>query len=128
MANPSSPVRLGDKGEDVAARYLTAHGFRIMDRNYRFERNEVDLVCYEPDEDDQGGELVFVEVKTRSGLGYGTPDESVTEAKQQSIRSVAQAYLYERQLEGAPARFDVVSVVLNQDDPPDVAHHRNAFF
>jgi putative endonuclease len=124
----SSHTRLGAKGEDLAARYLTEQGFRIMDRNYRFERNEVDLVCFEPDEDNEGGELVFVEVKTRSGLGYGAPEEAVTEDKQRALRGVADAYLHERKLEGAAARFDVVSVVLRQDDTPTIEHYRNAFF
>lgn len=124
----ASRTRLGAKGEDVAARYLTSAGYRIWDRNYRFERNEIDIVCFKPDPETQAGEVVFVEVKTRSGLGYGDPAEAVDEEKQQAIRAVAQAYLYERRLEGVPSRFDVVGVVLNQNDVPDVEHHRNAFF
>lgn len=124
----SSSTRLGAQGEDLAASYLTENGFQVLDRNYRFERNEVDIVCFDPDPETQAGEVVFVEVKTRSGLGYGAPSDAITEEKQRSIRTVAEAYLYERRLEGVPSRFDVIGVVLNQGNPPDITHHRNAFF
>jgi putative endonuclease len=121
--------RIGDRGETLAADFLAEQGYRIMDTNYRYERAEVDLVCYEPDEDvARGGEIVFVEVKTRSGLGFGAPEDAVTDEKQQHIVRAAQAYLYERQLEGAPVRFDVVSVVLNQDDTPAIEHFKDAFW
>jgi putative endonuclease len=121
--------RIGDRGEALAADFLAEQGYRIMDTNYRYERAEVDLVCYEPDEDvARGGEIVFVEVKTRSGLGFGAPEDAVTDEKQQHIVRAAQAYLYERQLEGAPVRFDVVSVVLNQDDTPAIEHFKDAFW
>jgi putative endonuclease len=115
---------IGDRGEEVAAEYLEEDGYRILERNYHFERNEVDLVCYDPD---AGGELVFVEVKTRSGLKYGPPEASITEQKKQTLIEVAQAYLHERRFEGAPARFDVVTVLLT-DDTPTVDHYENAFW
>lgn len=115
---------IGDRGEDAAATFLKEEGYRVLERNYRFERNEVDLVCYDPDE---GGEIVFVEVKTRSGMGFGAPESSVTEEKQEALVKVAQAYMHERQFEGAPARFDVVTVMLS-DDSPEVSHYENAFW
>ena len=123
----ASNQQIGQKGEDLAVEFLEEKGYRVMDRNYRFEREEVDVVAFQPDEDNQGGELVFIEVKTRSGLAYGHPEESVSEEKQQSITSVAQAWLYERQMEGAPCRFDVVSIVLNQGEDPTIEHYENAF-
>lgn len=123
----ASTQQIGDKGEAAAADYLDAKGYRIMDRNYRFERNEVDLVCFDPTARDGQGELVFVEVKTRSSLGFGAPDEAVDAEKQEHLAAVAQAYLYERKLEGAAARFDVVGVVLRQNEPPTIEHHENAF-
>lgn len=123
-----STKRTGDRGENVAAAYLEERGYLVLDRNYRFERAEVDLVCFEPAErDEDGGELVFVEVKTRSGLGFGRPEEAVTPEKQRHIVRATQAYLYERRLEGSPLRFDVVSVMLPQGQPPQVEHFKNAF-
>lgn len=115
---------IGDRGEDLAASHLEEVGYRVLERNYHFERNEVDLVCLDPE---QGGEIVFVEVKTRSGMDYGAPEASITEEKKQSLIEVARAYLHERQLEGAPARFDVVTVVLT-DEGPEISHYENAFW
>lgn len=117
----------GDLGEDLAARFLEAKGYRILERNYRFNREEVDLVCFEPYADyTQGGELVFVEVKARRGLGFGRPEEAVTPAKQQAIKRVAEAYLHETKLEGALVRFDVVAIVLGHGEPA-IEHFENAF-
>lgn len=115
---------IGDRGEDLAASFLAENGYRVLERNYRFERNEVDLVCLDPD---QGGEIVFVEVKTRTGRGYGPPEASVTEEKKAALVEVSRAYLHERQLEGAPARFDVVGILV-LDDEPEIEHHQNAFW
>ena len=124
----STRQTIGRKGEDLAAQFLEDQGYRLLDRNYRFQRAEIDLVAFDPDDDNQGGELVFVEVKTRSGLGFGEPEEAISEEKKEAIAIVSRAWLHERRMEGAAARFDVVGVVLNQDDPPSITHHRNAFF
>jgi len=115
---------IGDRGEEAAAAHLEERGYRVLEQNYRFERNELDLVCYDPSE---GGEIVFVEVKTRSGMGFGAPEASITEEKQEALAKVAQAYMHERQFEGAPARFDVVTVML-REGPPEVNHYENAFW
>ena len=123
-----STKSIGDRGEAIAAAYLEAQGLTVLERQYRFERAEVDLVCFEPAAQyEQGGELVFVEVKTRTGLGYGRPEEAVTEAKQRNIVRAAQAYLHERRLEGSLCRFDVVSVLLQGEAEPDVEHFPDAF-
>lgn len=125
--------RTGERGEDVAAAYLAEKGWHVMDRNYRYERAEIDLVCFEPtghsDEHPagDGGEVVIVEVKARSGLGFGRPEEAVTPEKQRHVARAAAAYLHERQLENARVRFDVVSVLLKQGQEPQVEHFRDAF-
>ncbi|MEP0547979.1 MAG: YraN family protein [Rhodothermales bacterium] len=117
----------GDHGENLAADYLEAKGYRILERNYRFNREEVDLVCFQPYDDyTQGGELVFVEVKARRGLGYGRPEAAVTRDKQEAIMRVAEAYLHETRLEGALARFDVIAVLLGGREP-EIEHFENAF-
>lgn len=116
---------IGDRGEEAAVAHLEARDYRILDRNYYYERNEVDLVCQDPAQDD---EFVFVEVKTRSGLGYGPPEAAVTAEKKQSLVEVARAYLHEQDREDAPARFDVVTVLLADDRPPEINHYENAFW
>lgn len=115
---------IGDRGEEIAAAFLEQQGYRILKRNYRFERNEVDLVCLDPN---KGGELVFVEVKTRSGSGFGPPEASVTDEKKDALINVSRAYLHEQNLEGVPARFDVVGVLLLAGDP-EIQHYQNAFW
>ena len=117
----------GRRGEDIAAAHLEALGFLVLERNYRYERAEVDLVCFLPTPANDGGEMVFVEVKTRSGTGFGTGEEAVTAAKQRLLWKAATAYLFERKLEGAPARFDVVCVQLHARTVPTVVHHEHAF-
>ena len=115
---------IGNQGEDLAASFLKEAGYRVLERNYRFERNEVDLVCLDPE---KGGEVVFVEVKTRTGHGFGPPEASVTDEKQASLIEVSRAYLHERRLDGAPARFDVVAILLTDGDP-QIEHYENAFW
>lgn len=115
---------IGDRGENLAASFLDEAGYRVLDRNYRFERNEVDLVCRDPEDD---GEIVFVEVKTRTGRGFGPPEASVTEEKQASLIEVARAYLHEHGLVGTPARFDVIGILLAGGEP-QIEHYQNAFW
>lgn len=125
-----STKQVGDRGEQIAAAYLEQQGYRILERNYRFEHAEVDLVCFEPaDQYEQGGELVFVEVKTRTGLGFGRPEEAVTEKKKRHLVHASRAFLYERKLDGAPARFDVIGIVLrNGGRDPEIEHFKHAFW
>jgi putative endonuclease len=119
----STPNDVGDRGEERAASFLRDAGYRVLERNYRFERNEVDLVCLDP----RSEEIVFVEVKTRTGTGFGPPEASVTEEKRRVLTVVARAYLHERQFEGAAARFDVVGILWRRGEPT-IAHHKNAFW
>lgn len=124
-----STKQLGDQGEDLAAEFLESQGYVILDRNYRYQRAEVDLVCFEPESDmAAGGEIVFAEVKTRSGLGYGRPEEALSEAKRRHIIRASQAYLHERRLEKATCRFDVISIILRDDGPPKIEHFKRAFW
>lgn len=115
---------IGDHGEEVAARHLEERGYRILERNYRSAHKEVDLVCVDAENEE---EIVFVEVKTRSGMTFGAPEASITEEKRQSLIEGARAYLHEHEVEGAPARFDVVAVML-VDGSPEISHYQNAFW
>ena len=116
----------GLQGEALAADFLEAKGYTILDRNYRFLREEVDLVCFAPWPAGDGGEIVFVEVKARRGTGYGRPEEAVTPAKQKAIMRVAEAYLFERKLGGAIVRFDVIAILFERG-VPTIEHLENAF-
>ena len=115
------PPRLGDQGESIAADYLTDAGLRVLDRNWRCREGELDVVARD------AGALVFCEVKTRRGLGYGHPAESVTPAKQRRIRVLAQRWLAAHDEHAPEIRFDVVGVLVPPVGPPDVTHLRAAF-
>ncbi len=118
--------QVGKEGERIAAEFLVARGHRIMDQNYRFGREEIDIVSFEPTPADDGGEIVFVEVKARRGTGFGRPEDAVDAAKQKAIRRVAEAWLHERKLFPSPVRFDVVAVLFEKGEPT-VEHFENAF-
>ena len=116
----------GRRGEDLAVAFLEAKGFRTLERNYRFGREEIDVIAFEPTPRNDGGAIVFVEVKTRRGRGYGEPEAAVDAAKQAAIRRVAEAYMHERKLIPSPVRFDVVAVLLG-GGAPQVTHFEHAF-
>lgn len=118
---------IGRRGEDAAAAFLEAKGFRVLERNYRFERSEVDLVCFLPAPRwEDGGEMVFVEVKARSGADFGHGEEAVTPEKQRHLVRAARAWLHERKMEGTPARFDVVAI--GTGPRPEIRHTERAFW
>jgi putative endonuclease len=124
---PDSPQTLGIRGEEIAAAYLEARGYRILERNYRFQREEIDLICFQPYERyEEGGELVFVEVKARRGNAFGRPEEAVHEFKQQAIFRVAEAFLHEYRLENSICRFDVIAITWRGHEP-QIEHLENAF-
>ncbi len=95
---------LGAKGEEIAVRYLKNRGYKIVERNYRIRLGEVDIIA------EQDDDLVFIEVKTRSGTLFGSPFESVTARKQKQLSKVALEYISKRGCHDRPARFDVVGI------------------
>ncbi|EHI46751.1 hypothetical protein OPAG_03553 [Rhodococcus opacus PD630] len=114
-------LALGAHGEDLAARYLTEAGMEIVDRNWRSRYGEVDLIAAE------GDWLVFVEVKTRRGLGYGSPAEAVTFSKQRRIRLLAVEWLRDSGRHWSRVRFDVVAIMIGHGPQPQIEHVRDAF-
>lgn len=105
MGRRKSGTAIGREGEGAAARYLEANGYLICARNVRFRSGEIDLVAIE------GGDLVFVEVKTRTGTAFGTAEEAVTRRKQQQLIRLAELYLATQGGGQRPCRFDVVTVL-----------------
>lgn len=114
---------LGRQGEDIAAGFMEAKGFQILDRNYRFQNGEIDMVALMLDP----AELVFVEVKTRSDDQWGNPEEAITEKKKKLIFKVADCYLYEKHMNTVPVRFDVISINMKMPDHPLIEHFEDAF-
>lgn len=99
--------RIGDHGEEFAARMLEDSGFRVIHRNYRSRTGEIDIIAL------KDGVMHFVEVKTRTDDEYGYPSDSVTESKRSSIRRTAECYLSERHAVWREISFDVMEISVN---------------
>ena len=99
---------LGDRGEAEAARYLRRNGYILLASQWRCRFGELDLVAK-----DRDGTVCFVEVKLRSNLSLGLPREYVDQRKQQRLRTAAECYLSQHELD-ASARFDVAEVYADE--------------
>ncbi|MDX1446259.1 YraN family protein [Lishizhenia sp.] len=110
---------LGKIGEDLAVEYLLNKGYKLIDRNYRFGRNEVDIIVADENQ------IIFVEVKTRNNNNIGEPYQAVTRKKQRQIIKVAHNFIVENEVE-LEARLDVISIVLNQKEKK-IEHIEAAF-
>ncbi|MGO9480911.1 MAG: YraN family protein [Candidatus Kryptoniota bacterium] len=100
---------LGAKGEQLASEFLKRNGFEVMERNFRYERGEIDIIAK------KGSMITFCEVKTRTSSAYGGGENAVNYRKQQQIRKVAEGYIAARELGDCDFRFDVVVVELKQN-------------
>ncbi|MGB9691009.1 MAG: YraN family protein [Candidatus Sumerlaeaceae bacterium] len=113
--------QLGDKGEEIAARFLANEGFRIIERNYRCPAGEIDIIA------ERNDRLHFVEVKTRSTLDKFAPEDAVDSEKRRHIRRAARHYLRSFR-QPSPSTFDIVSVILRPDGRIEMLElHRDAF-
>jgi putative endonuclease len=101
----SARSRIGRSAEIAAAAELGRRGYRIIASNYRCRAGEIDFVA------DEGGCLVFVEVRCKRTNDYGTPAGSITPAKMRKLVATAEHYLFEHNLADIACRFDVVEVV-----------------
>ncbi|GAA0959093.1 YraN family protein [Frigoribacterium faeni] len=99
---------LGQHGEDVAAEWLEAQGMRVVGRNWRCREGEIDVIALD------GDEAVVIEVKTRSGTGYGHALESVTATKLARLRRLAGAWRHEHPGVGRGLRIDVVAITIER--------------
>jgi putative endonuclease len=109
---------LGAYGERVAARHLVDEGLVVLDRNWRCALGEIDLVLRD------GDELVFCEVKTRSGTAYGHPLEAVDGVKTERLVHLASRWMEAHGVAVAQVRFDVVAVIRSDRGAAEVEHVR----
>lgn len=112
---------MGAWGESQAEEYLIAHGLVLIERNFRTRYGEIDLVMQHEDQ------LVFVEVKTRSNVKFGLPEQSVTPVKQEHLLLAAQQYLADHPDASDNWRVDVVAIVGRPGvTPPEFLWFENA--
>jgi putative endonuclease len=112
---------LGTRGEDIACHHLEQQGVAIIERNWKCQSGEADIIAREEDD------LIFVEVKTRSSTSTGFPEEAVTREKRRKYERIAMEYLFTHNLPSARIRFDVMALLVADDGKAFLRHHRDAF-
>jgi len=113
--------RLGNVGEELAARELASRGYAILERRYRTEYGEIDIVATD------GDTLVFVEVRPRASGEFGDAAESVTDAKKRRVTRMAIDYLARHDIIDRACRFDVVAIDDALSDTPEITVYAAAF-
>lgn len=110
---------LGQEGEQFAAEYLIKKGWEIQEMNYRYSRSEIDVIAIRNDL------LIFVEVKVRSNLSYGLPEQFVDKNKAEHVMKAADHYIQDIDWKGN-IRFDIISIVKGKVMQLD--HIEDAFY
>ncbi len=120
MTIPENPNRaqIGAFGEQLAVEHLVASGMQILARNWRCRYGELDVIAA----DASGRAVVFVEVKTRTGDGFGGLPEAVTAAKVKRIRRLAGLWLAEQDTRWPALRIDVIGVRLGRSRTRELTH------
>lgn len=111
---------LGVQGEDLATEFLTNKGYRILRRNWRYGKDEIDIIC------STNEFIVFVEVKTRSSSYFGLPEQAVDKKKQRFLIRAADAYVNMNNVL-LEVRYDIVSVII-MNGSHEVNHFEDAFY
>ena len=112
---------IGALGEQHASRILQQLGYEILERNWRHAKDEIDVIAT------YGGQLIIVEVKTRSSAVHGEPEEAVKKGKRGKIIKATNAYILETGC-SMNVRFDIVSVILHPAGKPYIHHIVDAFY
>ncbi len=110
----------GKIGEEIAVKFLIKKGFKILRRNYRYGKGEIDIIAMD------GDKLIFVEVKTRTSDKFGVPEDSVTIKKRKQLRKIAEAFLQTNEIEFSECRFDVIGIIMKKGKL-EINHIENAF-
>ena len=113
--------KIGIKGEQIAADFLLNKGYIIIHRNWRSGRKELDIIAEKSDM------LIIVEIKTRTGVGLGYPEEAVNKKKQQFLRTAAEAFAADNP-RYRNIRFDIISILMNGDNAKEIIHFEEAFY
>lgn len=99
---------LGRIGENIIADYITKLGYKVVERNFKCNQGEIDIIAKDKEE------LVFIEVKTRTDISYGEASEAVTNTKKRHLINSIKYYIYKQKLENQPIRIDVAEVYINK--------------
>lgn len=111
----------GNHGEELSVKWFKAKGYTILERNWRFKKSEVDVIA------SKDNKLHFIEVKTRTSMKLGFPEDSIDSKKMNALKRAAVAYL-EMNTQWTNFQFDVFSIVLNNHKAPDYFLIEDVFF
>ena len=112
--------RLGEIGEDIAVRYLVRNRYKILNRNWRFDKKEIDIVA------EKDNKLIIVEVKARTDAGFEKPGDIVNKRKENFLVEAADAFIKEFDID-METIFDVIFVFFSGGDPA-IEHIEKAFY
>lgn len=113
-------IELGKSGEEIAVAHLVGKGYRILERNWRLGKEEIDIIARD------GNFVVIVEVKTRSSNIFAEPEASVTKSKQRILIRAANAYVNYRHQHGE-VRFDIITILVRPEGEV-INHIVDAFY
>jgi len=99
---------LGKSAEKHAEKYLISHGFAIVAKNYRYQRAEIDIIAQKE------SLLLFIEVKARTRLDFGYPENFVSQQQSELIKKAAENYLFQHKWDGS-IRFDIISILKQRE-------------
>ncbi len=102
--------RIGKIGEELTCKYLEQKGYSIIKRNFYCKQGEIDIIAKE------NNEIIFIEVKTRTNAKFGNPADAVNFLKQKHIYNTAKYFLYKTNIENMSIRFDVIEVLIRNDN------------
>ncbi|MPQ32318.1 YraN family protein [Clostridium estertheticum] len=108
---------IGKFGEEIAETFLKNLGYKVIDKNFSCKCGEIDIIAIHKDY------ICFIEVKTRYGINFGIPAESVTLCKQHKIYKTAQVYILKKNIIDSNFRFDVIEVLLKNDNNDFLVNH-----
>jgi len=101
--------QVGDKGETLAEKYLRKKGYKILERNFQSYFGEIDIIAQDK------GQIVFVEVKTKTGTGFGLPEEEFGFLKQKRLFRAIQSWIWKNKLKNENWRVDLIVINLSKD-------------
>ena len=116
-----SRQKLGNRGEKIATNFLRKQGYRIIEKNYRSRLGGIDIVAKE------GEGLVFVEVQACRSTNFGLPEEALPYDKRRRLNRLAMAYLAHRRIRDTNCRFDVASILMDDNRVNHIELIKNAF-
>lgn len=121
VTSRSQSKSLSAKGEEAAVRFLEHRGYEILERNWKCDAGEADIIAKD------GDWIIFVEVKTRRSADQGFPSEAVNKRKRERYEKIAISYFTENDFKDLNVRFDVIAIVVMAPDRALIRHHLNAF-